>query len=290
LQWALVFVRSIESILNLQNRDGGWPYARGVSWTEPTVFAIMAASAAGHRDAADRGFDWLRRNQRADGGWPPQPSVEESTWVTSLVALLPPEQVGRERHRQAIDWIYRLTGRETSAVYRIRQVLLGNTSAATRSVHGWPWFPGTAAWVGPTAFGILALQKEYQRDPKPGLAERLELGRRFLLSRMCADGGWNHGASRALGYDAQSYPETTGMALLALRGVQAPELAVALPAGERFLIGCRSVDGQNWLRLGLAAHGRLSSQECRPLPCRTLRDSVVAVLADSAAAGRNPFA
>jgi hypothetical protein len=284
-------VKSIENVLTRQNRDGGWPYANGVSWTEPTVFAVMAASAGGYRDAVERGLNWLQRYQRPDGGWPPQPAVEESTWVTSLVALLPPEQVGRDRHARAIDWLFRCTGRETSIEYRLRQVLLGNTKAAGQSVHGWPWFPGSAAWVGPTAFGIMALEKEYRREPREGLAERLDLGRRFLLSRACADGGWNHGASRALGYDAQSYPETTGMALLALRGVNAPEVSAALQAGERFLPKCRSVDGQNWLRLGLAAHGRLSPDNCpAPLPCRTVRDSVIAALADAAAAGRNPFA
>src|SRR5262249_17380110 len=157
----------------------------------------MAAAGAGHTDAADRGLGWLRRNQRSDGGWPPQAAVEESTWVTSLVALLPADRIGRAHHDAAVDWIYRITGRETSVVDRLRQGLLGNTGAARQSVHGWPWFPGTAAWVGPTAFGILALQKEYEHNPKPGIGERLSLGRSFLLSRMCSDGGWNHGASRA---------------------------------------------------------------------------------------------
>jgi hypothetical protein len=73
---------------------------------------------------------------------------------------------------------------------------------------------------------------------------------------MCAEGGWNHGATNAWGYDMAPYPETTGMALLALRGVRAPQMDRAIAAARRFL-STRSADGQNWLRLGLGAHRQL---------------------------------
>jgi len=280
----------VESVLRRQNRDGGWPFGSGASWTEPTVFATLAALAAGRKDAALRAIDWLRRLERPDGGFAPQPAVEESTWVTSLVALLPPEELGGERHQRAVGWLLRLTGRETSRMYRLRQFLAGDTAAASQTLHGWPWFPGTAAWVGPTSFAMLALGQEQRRRPDPGLAERLDLGRQFLLSRMCADGGWNHGAARALGYEAQAYPETTGMALLALRGVRSPALDRALQAGSRFLADCRSCDAQNWLRLGLMAHGSLpAGYDPAPLPARTNRDRAVALLANQAAAGKDAF-
>jgi squalene-hopene cyclase-like protein len=283
-------VMSIEFLLRQQNRDGGWPYVTGASWTEPTVFAAMAASAAHREEAVARGVNWLRRHQRVDGGWAPQAGVEESTWVTALAALLPPEQLGPERHRRAISWLVRLTGCESSPVYRLRQFLLGITVPPDQSFHGWPWYPGTAAWVGPTAFGILALQQEYRRRPTRGISERLDLGRRFLLARMCREGGWNHGSARVLGCDAHAYPETTGLALLALRGVQAPQVDRALEAAQRFLSECRSADGINWLRFGLTAHARLPAGYCPPaLPFRTVRDASLAMLADEGAAGRNPF-
>jgi len=41
--------------------------------------------------------------------------------VTSLVALVPPEELGRQRHRRAVDWLCRITGRETSPVFRLRR-------------------------------------------------------------------------------------------------------------------------------------------------------------------------
>src|SRR5437899_1067356 len=85
---------SVDVLLAKQNRDGGWPYVRGASWTEPTVYAVLALLAAGENPAAKRGLDWLRARQLPDGGWPPQSGFDESNWVTALAALLSPEQLG----------------------------------------------------------------------------------------------------------------------------------------------------------------------------------------------------
>ena len=60
--------------------------------------------------------------------------------------------------------------------------------------------------------------------------------------------------SRALGYDGNSYPETTGAALLALAG--AANLDKSLAAAERHWRECRSAEGAAWLKLGLLANGR----------------------------------
>ena len=89
--------------------------------------------------------------------------------------------------------------------------------------EGWPWYPGAAAWVIPTSFGILAYERALKREDADagGLRDRVQSGRKFLLHHMCADGGWNHGSNKALGRDGDSYPETTGMALLALHGMAA---------------------------------------------------------------------
>src|SRR5438874_13429000 len=93
---------SIETLVGKQNPDGGWPYLRGKSCTEPTAYAIMALLAGGRREAAARGLGWLRKTQRRDGGWSPQLAVDESNWTTGLVALLPPEALGAPVHRGAI--------------------------------------------------------------------------------------------------------------------------------------------------------------------------------------------
>ena len=78
---------SIALPIERQNRDGGWPYIRGASWTEPTAYAILALLAPGEPVLAERGMRWMRAAQRRDGGWPLRPGVERNTWVTALEAL-----------------------------------------------------------------------------------------------------------------------------------------------------------------------------------------------------------
>jgi hypothetical protein len=229
---------------------------RGGSWTEPTVYATLAALAAGEQDAADRGLKWIVSRVRPDGGWAPCGGVDESTWVTSLVALLPPERLGAERYEAAIQWLVHTTGHETELSYRLREFLLGSSPPPEQKFAGWPWVPGSAAWVGPTSIAILALQQAAHRRPATALADRVESGQKFLLARMCKEGGWNHGSVRALGYESRPYPETTGMALAALAGVKSAEVDRALGVARQFLAECRSADALNWLTLGLIAHGQ----------------------------------
>ena len=101
-----------------QNNDGGWAYdysvrqARGgCSWTEPTVYVLLAQAAA-ERDGASfaGGVRFLSSIARSDGGFSPQPGVEESTWVTALVALLPEEALGAQQRHRAITWLKGVTG------------------------------------------------------------------------------------------------------------------------------------------------------------------------------------
>jgi hypothetical protein len=282
---------SIELLVKSQNRDGGWPYVRGVSWTEPTVYAILALQQAGEAGAARRGLNWLQGIQRPDGGWPPQAGIDESTWVTALAAWIPPDSMGEQRHRQAVRWVAGVTGEESSLIYRARQWLLGNARQPELEFPGWPWVQGTAAWVSPTAVAMMALQKECGRRPDPRLQQRIDEGREFLLLHMCREGGWNHGSVRALGYESRPYPETTGMALAALRGVRSPKVDLALAAAHGFLSECRSADACNWLRLGLLAHGQLPDGYAPPagLESRTLVETSLNLLATATIEKRAVF-
>jgi hypothetical protein len=195
------------------------------------------------------------------------------------VGLLPAEAVGVPEHRRAIAWLKGKTGQESSWSYKLRQRLSGNKDELP---EGWPWFPGASAWVIPTSFSILAFERENRMSPDSELSERIASGKRFLQQHMCADGGWNYGGNRALGQDFASYPETTGVALLALRGAK---LDRSLSMAQKQLGECRSAEGIAWLRMGLAAHGVNIATEAEP-PRRTIADTA---LWELAAASRNPL-
>ena len=266
-----------------QNPDGGWAYSRGCSWTEPTALVLLAQSVTGFEESSEPGLNYIRSAARPDGGWRPQSGVDESTWVTSLAALLPADTLGGDRYESAIGWLKGQTGRESGWSYRLRQRLAGNRDDFP---EGWPWFPGAAAWVVPTSLGILAFERARRHSGDAELRTRINAGRRFLLSKICADGGWNYGTNRVLGRDGDSYPETRGIALLALHGAPASAaLARAWAAAARHLSRCRTAEGTAWLRMGLRAHGEKAEYDLTPV----LRTNTDAALSIIAAAERNPF-
>jgi hypothetical protein len=279
----------LDFLVARQNPDGGWPHVRGRSWTEPTVWATLALLDAGREEPVGRALGWLRSAERHDGGWPPQTGVDESTWVTALVALLPPEALGSGAHTRAVRWLVDTSGRETGLTYRVRERLLGRAIPPELEHPGWPWIPGAAAWVGPTALAMLAIGRSEQRALTNAGRKRLEDGRRFLMARMCSGGGWNHGSVRALGHVSLPYPETTGMALAALRGTSGCNLERAIAVASRFLAECRSADALNWLRIGLLAHGRLPAEHRPPgdIAYRTVSEMALARIATAMAEGRN---
>lgn len=267
-----------------QNRDGGWAYGRGSSWTEPTVYVLLAQSVADRdRESVGAGLRFLHSLERSDGGWQPQPGVAESTWVTSLVALLPESAIGADALKSATRWLRDQTGQESGWRYRLQQRLAGNKD---QFPEAWPWFPGAAAWAAPTTMGILAFAKALRRGEDRELRRRVDSAREFLLGRQCADGGWNHGSARALGRDGDSYPESTGLTLLAFAGTgHSAGVDRAIAAAHRHLSTCRTAEGTSWLRMGLAAHGEPVKLDFTPV-YRTNLDAALLALAE---AEKNPL-
>ena len=217
----------------------------------------MALLAAGEDEPAERGLRWIAGMQRPDGGWPPQAAVDQSTWVTALAALLPPERLGARTHARAIRWLVGTIGEESGVLYRMREWLLGLSVLPEERLAGWPWVPGSAGWVGPTSLAILALEGESRRSGAVASARTHRRGTPVSSSSHVREGGWNHGWVRPLGYDTNPYPETTGMALAALRGTRSSRIDLSLELAKKYLSQCRSADALNWLRLGLLAHGQL---------------------------------
>jgi hypothetical protein len=251
----------------------------------------MALSVSGSRESAaiERGASWLGTRQNSDGGFAPRESVAESTWVTAL-ALLAPDRVkqGFDRNR-AVEWLLSSTGQESTLVHRLRMRLLLATIDPDQEFAGWPWYPGAAAWVTPTALSILAMQ----RTGGTQALQRVDQGRKYLLARRCRDFGWNHGSTHALGYDSDSYPETTGTALLALHGVST-DLSASLSIAHSHLSRCRSWEAASWLVLGLSVHGVNTTGQAGAVSFAAQRrestmEIALDILARATASGNNPF-
>ena len=207
-----------------------------------------------------RGLFWLLQTQRASGGWPPNSGVNECTWVTSVAALaflrfaafIPAAHLDA-----ALSWtehqVY--TDDFSFALLLSQSITLAARSRPPEACLG---YPGTAGWVTPTALTAIALSKAAKQRNRPQLHAVAARACDYLVSRRCMDGGWNHGGSSARSEDAISYPETTGLALLALRAVavKPPQAAVAL--GHKFLTAPGSVEGLAWLQLALGTPSNLA--------------------------------
>ncbi len=216
-----------------------------------------------------------------------RPSVAESTWVTALTLFLPAPLAASLHRSETIRWVRAQTGQESGWVYRLRLLLMGTRSEASLQFDGWPWYPGEAAWTTPTAMSVLALEHLQSHGNEPDLAGRIEQGKDFLLARRCRDGGWNHGSTRALGYDGGSYPETTGQALLALHDVGDAKLAASMARAEKHLAGCESLQAAYWLVLGLRAHRRPAEVPAGLKRRGSTMETALGILADAAVEGRH---
>lgn len=234
-----------------QNPDGGWGYFPGKrSWLEPTVWAALALAAdPGSGAAVGRAWNLVRSWQNPDGGWRPSAAPAPSTWTTAL-ALTFAETTGRYGSWTGAGtrWLITTRGAESTLVNRLLRAL--GSPAVEREVKypGWPWRPGTSAWVEPTAHALIALKKVAHRQPDGTLSSRIEFGEKMLIVVRSSDGGWNYGSPRALGHDLPSYAETTG---LALAGLQDHAPAGAVEHARSIPPDRISPLARAWLRLAL---------------------------------------
>ena len=178
LQWSAINGR--RWLIELQNRDGGWPtFCRGWgklpfdrSGSDLTAHAIRALHAWRQIDAegeADRairrGFSYLKRNQSEDGSWTPlwfgnqdHPDEENPVYGTAKVLLA-----------------YRDLGRTSAQSAKQGAAWLMSSQQADGG-----WGPGTASGCGPSSMEETALAVEALLAFEP-LASATLRGLTFLM-------------------------------------------------------------------------------------------------------------
>ncbi|HEY3068134.1 MAG TPA: prenyltransferase/squalene oxidase repeat-containing protein [Methylomirabilota bacterium] len=209
----------IGALLGMQSTDGAWPsYAgkRAVN-TEATALAVLALTAAGEVEAAERGARWLARNQRLDGSWSFTPAVDEPSWATSLVVLAMAER-DRDVALRGARWLLAVKGRRLGVMASLLHRFSPRAMVVRMDpdLQGWPWRNDAASFVEPTAHALTAL-KRLRRELGEPAERRIMEAEALLYDRTCRGGGWNYGNSVVYDVDLPPYADATAIALIGLQ-------------------------------------------------------------------------
>lgn len=214
-----------DTLISLQNPDGGWGAGRGkLSNTEATSLALAALKAtddAPHdSDRALRAAIWLTARQNPNGGWRLNDAATAGSWTTALAMIaLSSFPEHRRRLLDAARWLLAQEGSKPGILAKLILWATGrsNINQLNRDLVGWSWVPNSFSWVEPTSYALIALKKLRAALPDTNVNERIQQGEALLYDRMCQGGGWNYGNSKVLDYALWPYPDITAVALIALQ-------------------------------------------------------------------------
>jgi hypothetical protein len=245
----------------LRGGRSAWTYRRNLAASvEPTVLACLGllASGDGETSTSDLATSheaalWLVAIQRSDGSLPVSEGRSRPGWATPYAIMLWSALPGYEEPaRRASAWLLGSEG-ATLSIAENADNIIGHDP----SLVGWPWVSGTHSWLEPTALAILALCRL-------GLADhpRVHEGRRLMLDRTLASGGWNYGNRSVFGTELRAQPGPTGLALLALAAVGAQRAAVARASAylRQSMSDLRAPVSLGWALIGLRAVGPLPEE------------------------------
>jgi hypothetical protein len=204
--------KALTYLLQTQNQDGGWSYYTGKnSSLEPTIYSVLALAKSGTEGerAAQRGLDWLASQTKSNGALS-LPGQKDDHWTT-LLYLIPLVQLKapQDQITKVTNWILEFQSKTIGKTE-------GNNLDGT--IVGWSWAMNTFGWVEPTSYGVLALKLANHKEHN-----RVKEGVRFILDRVCTDGGWNYGNREVLGQLLTSYISTSAYALMALQNEPSAE-------------------------------------------------------------------
>ena len=206
-------------------KSGGWAYFDSVQESlEATCLAELALAPERHANSSEA-ILFLLKSQLSDGGWPAFLGDSEGSWTTAL-ALCTLNSTGdfTAAREKAFRWLYAERGREGHWFWRWKFKTSDRNVRFDPDKYGWPWVTGSASWVIPTAFSIIAIEQFTVCNRSEESEKRIHLGVEMLLDRECVDGGWNSGNSVVYGVPLRPHVEATAVALLALQDEQRTEM------------------------------------------------------------------
>ena len=214
-----------EKLKSRQMKSGGWAYFDSVQESLEATCLAELALAPEMQVSSSAAILFLLKSQLSDGGWPAFLGDSEGSWTTAL-ALCTLNSTGdftaaRER---AFRWLFAERGREGHWFWRWKFKTSDRNVRFDPDKYGWPWVTGSASWVIPTAFSIIAIEQFTVCDRSEESEKRIHLGVEMLLDRACVDGGWNSGNSLVYGVPLRPHVEATAIALLALQDEQRTEM------------------------------------------------------------------
>ena len=197
---------------------GGWSYLNSSQTSvEATSLAAMALGSESS-DASGSGIEQLLRLQRRDGGWPAFLGDSEGSWTTDLALCALNQMTDFASAREkGFHWLIAERGREAHWFWRWKFKTADRNVRFDPDKYGWPWISGSASWVIPTAFSVIAIKQFTVCNRYASSEKRIQLGVEMLLDRACVDGGWNSGNSFVYGVALRPHVEATAIALLALQ-------------------------------------------------------------------------
>ena len=211
-----------ETLRSRQMKSGGWAYFDSVQESlEATCLAELALAPERHANSSEA-ILFLLKSQLSDGGWPAFLGDSEGSWTTAL-ALCTLNSTGdfTAAREKAFRWLYAERGREGHWFWRWKFKTADRNVRFDPDKYGWPWISGSASWVIPTAFSVIAIKQFTVCNRSEASEKRIRLGVEMLLDRACVDGGWNSGNSVVYGVPLRPHVEATAIALLALQDERA---------------------------------------------------------------------
>jgi hypothetical protein len=202
---------AVSFLISTQNPDGGWGYAaQQSSAVEPTSAVLLALREdSSCAESCRRAIDWLRGAQHLDGGWGFSSRDDQSAWQTAWAVLaLARTGQGGDLSNRGVKWLLDVPVLKLSEdIMQASQKIL----TIDLSLRGWPWLPGQATWIEPTALAMLALESAQDAVVTPRIHEAL----RYIQDRRCPGGGWNVGSPVMFNSALPARVHTTALVLLA---------------------------------------------------------------------------